>query len=77
MDKNKVNELKKTVASGMAQITAGRAALKDLEKNLSPAIEALVTAGGQLGPYSINGEVVRFRKSKEGHYTTHPQGEAL
>lgn len=76
-DKKKVAELKPAVAKHLADIEAGRKALEELEKSASPAIEALVNAGDQLGPYKIGNEIVRFRKRTDGRYLVAPVGEAL
>jgi hypothetical protein len=77
VDKKKVEALKPAVAKHLANIAAGEKALEELERQASADIEALVTEGGQMGPYTFNGKNVTFRKRADGRYLVKAAGEAL
>lgn len=79
-----VNAAKKGVEGKLAQIHAAREAIKGLEVDAAPSIEALVKAAGRPGPFKISdgngGQViVNFRKHPDGsgRYVMTEQEEAI
>lgn len=77
------NTAKKNVEAKLAQIHAAKEAIKGLEVDAAPSIEALVKAAGRPGPFKIevNGgtTIVNFRKHPDGsgRYIMNEQEEAI